>query len=311
MGEHKRFVIGVDGGGTKTHAILVALDGTVIADSHGGPTNLQTVGIQPAARILLELIVECCKKGGCSSDAVESIVLGLAGAGRNLDRTELLNALLELSVKKKFPFKNIIIETDARIALEAAFAASPGIVVIAGTGSIALYRTEDKKVLRAGGWGNILGDEGSGFAIARDALNAVMRQHDGRGDKTLLTKKVFEHFNISNVEDMITKVYQDRSHIAAFVPKVLEAVTERDHVAHSILVKNASDLGELVRVLTMKVRPKSKLPVCLMGGLLETENEYSKMVKEKIVRSLPHVVVQKPKFPAAFGAAILGLNAFR
>ncbi|MBI4548369.1 MAG: hypothetical protein HY707_10335 [Ignavibacteriae bacterium] len=311
MVEHKRYVVGVDGGGTKTHVILVDLDGTIIAESIDGPTNLQLVGIQAAARTLFELISGCCKKAECSSDALESIVLGLAGSGRMLDRTELINTLSALSVKKKFPLAHIVAETDARIALEAAHPGRAGIVLIAGTGSIALYRTEDGKFLRAGGWGNTLGDEGSGFAIARDALNAALKQHDGRGDKTVLTKKALEHFNITNVEDLITKVYQDRADIAAFVPNVLEAVAARDHVAHAILVKNANELAELVRVLTMKARPKSKLPLCLMGGLLESENEYSKMVKEKIVRSLPHVVVQKPKFPAAYGAAILGLNVFR
>jgi len=309
--DYKRFVIGVDGGGTKSHAILVALDGTVIAESRGGPTNLQTAGIQAAVKTIFELISDCCKQASCPSDALESIVLGLAGAGRVLDRTELHNTLSDLSLKKKFPLKNIIVETDARIALEAAFAASPGVVLIAGTGSIALYRTEDGKILRAGGWGSILGDEGSGFAISRDALNAVMRQYDGRGEKTILTKKALSHFNVTSVEDVISKIYHDREDVSAFCPKVLEAVMERDHIAHNILVKNAGELVELVRVLTMQVRPKKKLPVCMMGGLLESENEYSKLVKEKIVRSLPHVVVQKPKFPAPYGAAILGLNAFR
>jgi N-acetylglucosamine kinase-like BadF-type ATPase len=113
------------------------------------------------------------------------------------------------------------------------------------------------------------------------------------------------------VDEIISKIYHERADIASFVPKVLEAVAERDRVAHMVLVKNSTELVELVRVLTMKIRPKKKLPVALMGGLLESENVYAKMVKEKISHSLPHVVIQKPKFPAAFGATIIGLNAFR
>ncbi len=311
MPEEKRFVIGVDGGGTKTSAILVALDGTVIAEASGGPTNLQTVGIAKAAQTILELILECCQTAQVESPALQSVVLGLAGAGRPQARADLSDKLIALSTKKKFPIKHITVETDARIALEAAFAGGPGIALIAGTGSIALYHTEDGKYMRSGGWGSILGDEGSGFAIGRDGLMAALRQFDGRGEKTLLMKKALDHYGITAVDDLIPKIYQEHADVASFAPLVFEAAVERDRIAHLILVKNAADLADHVRVLTMLSRPKHKLSVSLMGGLLASENIYAKMVKEKIVASLPQVLVLKPKFPAAFGAAILGLNAFR
>ncbi|MBI1803580.1 MAG: hypothetical protein HY033_01955 [Ignavibacteriae bacterium] len=311
MAEHRRYVVGIDGGGTKTTAILTGMDGTVYAECAGGPTNLQTVGVKYAGTTLFDLIKECCEKVQCDAQSLESIVIGVAGAGRAADRNELINTLLSLGMKKKFQIKNVSIETDARIALEAAFAGGPGIVVVAGTGSIALYRTEDGKLLRAGGWGKILGDEGSGFALGRDALNAVMRQHDGRGEKTLLTKYAFEHFTVAAADELVTKVYHDHADIASFAPKVFDAVAERDRIAHLLLVKNANELADHVRVLIMQSRPKKKLPVALMGGLLESDNVYSKTVKEKLQHSLPQVAVQKPKFPTAFGAAILGLNAFR
>lgn len=311
MSEHRRYVIGIDGGGTKTHSLLVGIDGAVVAEVFGGPTQLQTIGAKHSAGLLFDLIKECCQKAGCTADSLQSIVLGIAGAGRPSDRTELTDALITLGIKKKFPFKNITIESDARIALEAAFASGPGIVLIAGTGSISLYRTEDGKILRAGGWGKIIGDEGSGYAISRDALNAIMRQYDGRCEKSELTKKAFSFFKLTSHDELIQKVYHERLDIASFTPKVFEAVMERDRVAHQILIRNANELAELVRVLIMEVRPKKKLPVALMGGLLESDNPYSKMVKEKIISSLPNIVIQKPKFPAAFGAAIIGLNAFR
>lgn len=311
MSENRRYVIGIDGGGTKTNALIVRQDGTVIAECSCGPTQIQTFGVKLVAVSLFELIRECCKKIDCKPENLQSIVLGIAGAGRASDRTELTDTLHAISVKKKFLLKNITVETDARVALESAFASGPGIVLIAGTGSIALYRTEDGKILRAGGWGRIIGDEGSGYCLAKDALNLVMRQFDGRGDKTELTKKAFAHFEVFSHDELITKVYHEKIDIASFSPKVFEATAEHDRIAHSILVRNAAELTELVRRLIMQALPKKKLPVALMGGLLESENPYSKMVKEKIISSLPNVVVQKPKFPAAFGAAIIGLNAFR
>jgi len=311
LGELKRYVIGIDGGGTKTHALLVGIDGHVLAECSGGPSQLQAVGILPSARLIFDLIKECCSKADCTAQSVQRIVIGIAGAGRASDRADLYSALLSLSSKKRFPLNNITIETDARIALEAAFAGRPGIVVIAGTGSIALYRTEDDKLLRAGGWGSILGDEGSGYAISRDALTAVMRQYDGRGEKTELTKKAFDFFGVSSVDEMIIKIYHEHADIASFTPRVFEAVMERDRVANLLMIKNANELAELTRVLMMQSRPKTKMPVSLMGGLLESENVYSKLVREKIIHSLPQVLVQKPKFSPAFGAAIIGLNAFR
>jgi N-acetylglucosamine kinase-like BadF-type ATPase len=309
--EKRHFVIGIDGGGTKSTALMVGMDGTVLTECTGGPTQIQVVGLKQASIELFELIKECCNKTGSKSDSIESVTMGVAGAGRVSDRVDLTNAILSLGLKKKFPIKNLRVETDAQIALEASFAGGPGICVIAGTGSIALYRTEDGKVLRTGGWGRMLGDEGSGYIIARDALNAIMRQYDKRGEKTDLTKKAMAHFSVSSPEDLIIKVYKENADIATFVPRVFEAAIEFDRIAHAILVKNANELVELVRILIMQSRPKIKLPVALRGGLLETDTIYSKMVKDKIVSSLPNLVVQKPKFPNAFGAAIIGLNAFK
>ncbi len=311
MSESKQYVVGIDGGGSKTNAVIVGLDGGVLAESQGGPTNLMTVGVKAAVPIIFELIKSCAEKIHTEASTLSSVVIGIAGAGRAAERTEFLNALLIFNQKKKFPLKQVRVETDARIALEAAFAGGPGVVVISGTGSIALYRTEDNKILRAGGWGKILGDEGSGFVIARDALNAIMRQTDGRGEKTILTQKAFDHFGVTSPEDLVAKIMNEHPDIAAFVPKVFEAVAERDRVANAIIVKNANDLADHVRVLVMKSNPRRMLSVALMGGLLESENAYSKLVREKINHSLPQVVVQRPKFPAAFGAAIMALDAFR
>lgn len=311
MSETKQYVIGIDGGGSKTHAVIVGMDGTVLAEGHGGPTNLMTVGVKAAVPIFFELIKTCADAIKAETSTLASVVIGVAGAGRAVERTDLLNALLLHCQKKKLPLKQVRIETDARIALEAAFAGGPGIVVVAGTGSIALYRTEDDKIIRAGGWGKLIGDEGSGYVISRDALNAVMRQADGRGEKTLLTQKAFEHFGVTTAEEIVAKILYERADIASFAPKVFEAVVERDRTAHLLIIKNANDLSDHVRVLVMKASPKKMLSVALMGGVLESENVYSKMVREKINHSLPQVVVQRPKFPAAFGAAILGLNAFR
>lgn len=308
--DQKRYVLGIDGGGTKTDAILVSPDGSLVTEEHAGPTNLQIVGTNQAATTIIKLIQDCCKKAGNSTSYIQSIVLGLAGAGRSIDKSTLLEELASIASQYNLHLPNIIIETDARIALEAAFASSFGIVLIAGTGSIALGKGEDGKLYRAGGWGRILGDDGSGYAVALKALNAAIRSFEGRGDKTVLNNLALEHFKVTLLDDLVTKIYRENVDVASFVPKVFQAEQEFDHVAHNILFSQANELAELVRVLIGQMKPKRKIPVALMGGLLEYENVYSKMVKERIICSFPQIVVQKPKFPAAFGAAIMGLKAF-
>ncbi len=311
MTQQKRVVVGIDGGGTKTRALLVGFDGTILAELTAGASNVQKKGVAEAAEIFFDLVQKLAEKAETPHSAIAHVVVGAAGAGRPSTRSELATAITSLGQKNKFPLSQVTVETDARIALEAAFPGKPVIALIAGTGSIALYRADDNQIHRAGGWGSVIGDEGSGYAVARDACNAVMRQHDGRSEKTLLTEKLMAHFDLKEIEDLIPKIHTEKVELAPFVEKVLQAVTERDRVARQILLKHAAELVEHVRILTIAHPSRNKLAVCLMGGLLENENEYSKLVREKLIATLPQIVVQKPKFPAAFGAAILGMNAFR
>ncbi len=304
--DKKKYVLGVDGGGTQTTAILVDLEGAVVVEEKSVSSNIQVVGVEKATKTIIKLIFTCCKKAGCDINSIKSIVLGLAGAGRVSDKKVLLEGLKKSQIK----LPAVTVETDARIALEAAFASSFGIVLIAGTGSIAVGKDETGKFFRIGGWGRILGDEGSGYLIALKALNASIRAYEGRGDKTTLVNHALEQFECKTLDDIISKVYSGSTDIAAFASKVIKAAAEFDHVAHNILFNQANELADLVRTLISQMHPKRKMPVALMGGLLETENAYSKMVKERISRSLPQIIIQKPKFPAAFGAAIIGLKAF-
>ncbi len=306
----KKYILGVDGGGSKTTAILVALDGSVVAQLQTEATNPQNIGYDISASILVGIIQDICAKASCNIAEIKSLVFGIAGVGRQKDVDALLKAIDLNAHKQKLHLPQIRIETDARIALEAAFASGPGIALISGTGSIAIAKSEDGKILRLGGWGKILGDEGSGYAIALNAIKAAIKSYESRGDKTNLFNLAIEHFACEALEDLIYKIKPENTEIASFAEKVIKAAMEFDHVAHNILFNQANELAELVRVLVNKIHPRKKIPVALMGGLLENENIYSRMVKERVSRSLPQVVIQKPKFPTAFGAAILGLNAF-
>ncbi len=306
----QQWVLGIDGGGTKTTAILVARDGTLGAGETSGPSNLATMGVDHVARLLVDLVKKCCQKGSCVAQDLHAVGIGLAGAGRRADRAELRRQVIELSKNEGFPIHELVVESDWRIALEAAFAGGSGIVLIAGTGSIACAKAQDGSLHRTGGWGRVLGDEGSGFAIGRSGLGAVLRAYDGRGPLTMLSELALQHFSVSSIEELVGKIYREQADVATFVPKVFQAASKKDNVAQGILTHGAGELVDLVRVLMEKIQPKRKFPVALMGGLLEKDNVYSTMVKETITTTVSRVVVQKPQFPAVYGAAILAFRPF-
>jgi N-acetylglucosamine kinase-like BadF-type ATPase len=306
----QHYVLGIHGGTTKTDAVLVTMDGTLVAEESTGSLDLFRFGISQAAEVVLRLAEKWCKKASCDPSSLYGLAIGTSRAERASEQNELQNQLLELSRRHGFQLTSVIVETDVRIALEAAFASGPGVVLILNTGSIACAKGEDGKIYQAGGGGRALGDEGSTFRLSCDALNAALRAHDGRGPRTPLLGYALEHFAVPSIDDLINKVYRQEVDVASFFPRLLKAEEERDHVAHGILFRGASELADLVRVLTMKVQPKRKLPVSLLGEFLESENVYSEMVKGKILSSLPQVVVQKPKFPLPFGAVILVLRPF-
>ncbi|MBI5215816.1 MAG: hypothetical protein HY960_08690 [Ignavibacteriae bacterium] len=301
---NKLYVIGIDGGGTKTRAMLADLHGTILSEANGFGSNPNIIGFDRSAKIIFNLIRECCGKIKQPVNYVRNVVAGIAGIGRPADKALLQKELLRLSDKNRI----VRLESDARIALEAALPWRPGIVLIAGTGSIVYYRNDENQFARAGGWGRILGDDGSGYAIAREALRAVMSQFDGQGKPTLLTNKALDFFQIDSPEYLVSAIRKAEGEIAPFTPKVLEAAVEHDEVSIRILESNSDDLLRLVEVVMQKESPQKKLTIATLGGLLEKSNVYYDMVKKKIRQKFPHVYFQKPKFPSTFGALILALE---
>ena len=150
---NKQFVIGMDGGATKTAAILSDLNGNVLAEETSGPSNPQVVGFEKVGEVIVALTEELSGRAGCKTSDVVSLVAGLAGAGRDGDKEQVKAAIATEARRKKIVMGNVGIETDGRIALEGAFKGKPGIIIIAGTGSFALAKDHKGATHRAGGWG--------------------------------------------------------------------------------------------------------------------------------------------------------------
>jgi N-acetylglucosamine kinase-like BadF-type ATPase len=309
----KQFVIGMDGGATKTAAMLSDLNGNVLAEDTGGPSNPQVVGFEKVGEVIVGLVAELSGRAGCKTNDVVSLVAGLAGAGREGDKEQVKAAIANEARKRKVVMGHVGIETDGRIALEGAFKGKPGIIIIAGTGSFALAKDHKGATHRAGGWGRVLGDEGSGYTIGRDGLNAVTKHLDGRGKPTKLTELIDSRFGLSNHEKIIGAIYRSNFDVATVAPLVIEAAEAKDAECQRILNKATFELFEHVRVLVNKIEEskgaRAKIPVAFIGSLISNENVYRKILTQKITFSMPQVSVIAPEAPPTYGAVLLSLRS--
>lgn len=312
---NKEFVIGIDGGGTKTAAILADLQGNIVVEETAGASNFQVIGTEKAADVLLNLIRKCCKDADCSVADVQCIVAGLTGAGRDSDKKHIGEALVELAKENRIELNKVVMESDARIALEGAFRGEPGIILIAGTGSIAFAKDQSGAIYRTGGWGRLLGDEGSGNTIGRDGLSAVTKHLDGRGKETLLTKLVAKEFGLSTQEKLITAVYREQFDVASIAPLVIQTAQSGDAECARILNKAAFELSEHVRALISEIEKSSrvvrKIPLALIGSVIASDNVFTKILTNKITFSLPQITLVKPQSSPVYGAVLMAIQALK
>src|SRR5438876_9738583 len=192
-------VLGIDAGGTKTVCLLADERGTILAEGRGPGANLHAAGELEVEKVLHEVMEEAI---GERDIAPAAICLGIAGVDRD-DEARTVRAIMRRIGHKS----RVLVVNDALIALVAGAQDAPGIVIIAGTGSIVYGRNARGEAARAGGWGHMIGDEGSGYWIGKEALAAVMRAVDGRGSETRLTEDVLTHFQIADTSQLPRIVY--------------------------------------------------------------------------------------------------------
>lgn len=254
-------VIGIDAGGTKTDAVLADGHGAVIARARGGGANLAAHGELNVEKMLHDVIDEVLGESELRPDV---ICLGIAGVDRAED-----NAIIQGIMRRIGARARVLVTNDALIALVAGAGIGPGVVVIAGTGSIAYGRNEQGEAARAGGWGYILADEGSGFWLGRQALRAVVRAADGRGPQTALTPLVLEFFGVVRTEQLVREVYRHYlkpSDIARCARLVDQARAAGDPVAEQIASTAADELSAAVHSVVRQLELAGDFPVVMAGG---------------------------------------------
>jgi N-acetylmuramic acid 6-phosphate etherase len=262
-GGNDSFVLGIDGGGTGTVALLASHDGTILGRGEAGPSNQRAVGVERALANLDRAINEAFLNARVSRCRVGCACLGLAGAGRPNDR-----AAIEAWGARVGLARSVRVIEDAALLLGTGW----GIAVVAGTGSMAYARAADGRTSRAGGWGYLLGDEGSGYAIALAALQAVVRSADGRSPATSLTARFLDSLRLARPQELIAfAAEQDRAAIAALAPIVLDTV---DPTAAMIVREAASELAIAVEAAARALDFSEPFPLALAGGLLVASATY-------------------------------------
>jgi N-acetylglucosamine kinase-like BadF-type ATPase len=306
------YIIGIEGGGTKTTAVLCAMDGVILSEAQSGPSNFHIIGVEKTVSTLLDLIQTCCHSVGCNVSQIGAVVAGLAGAGRVNDQQRIMDSLLEVARLKSIDLEKVSIESDARIALEGAFSGKPGVIVIAGTGSIVFGKDERDKVYRAGGWGRIIGDEGSGYAIGREAFRSVAKLLDGYGEKTKLLKLFDEKFGLGTQDAIINAIYEEKYDFASVVQVVMEAALKGDSVAKKILIHACSDLVKVIDAVLIKMnkgrKGVQKRPLAFVGSLLMNDNFYSRKIRSAIKREVPLVTIHNAESSPVVGAALMAIR---
>lgn len=273
----KTYFLGIDGGGTKTEAVLCDAAGHVRFHRRCLPTNPNDVGIQTAVARLRKLLGEAHAflEKRESGETLLCVFAGIAGALNHRD--ELLSGLCEA-----YPADRIAVHSDAINLLSSELYGGDGCCMICGTGSVCFVRRRDQ-IIRIGGWGYLLDRTGSGYAIGREALEAALRSHDGRGDATLLTGCISQQLG-GAPWDKLTEIYEGgKSFIASFAPCVFECAEQGDRVAFEILFRQAVYLAECVEAAYQHIGAwESTLEVVLGGGVFQSSAELIRLVKQNV-----------------------------
>jgi N-acetylglucosamine kinase-like BadF-type ATPase len=299
-----KYLIGIDGGGTKTRCIAANFEGKSFYEATGGPSNFLVFSLDQVSENLVNLLEDCIKNLKCEFEDLTFIVLGTAGAGRIEDAERLEHHFLDYANKKKAEIKNFKVVSDARIALEGAFSGRPGSILISGTGSIMFGKDANGEVHRVGGFGRFIGDEGSGYSIGRKGLAALSKFFDGRGKRTMLSELVSNQFGIEGGEKLINAVYKNNFDIASAAQQVINAANENDEVCKKIVDEETDELITHISAMKEKLKQKT-MEVSFTGSIITTDNFLSRQLHKKIKDKFNDVRVIEPEHQSAMGAVLI------
>lgn len=261
-GPAARYLMGIDGGATKTVAAVLDLRAEVLHLAHGGPSNEDAIGVQAAVHALLEVADRALARAGIAEDELARAVVAVAGTD-----TAAISRHLEAARNEDW-----IVVNDVVAAWATATNANPGVAAISGTGSNVFGVGLQGQPWRVGGWGHLLGDEGSGYWLGVHALRAALRDRDGSGPHTALSDAAIDFFAVDSVEAVATLVYAKpltKGEIAAFATHTARVAEQGDAVARELYTRAARELGGQIATVIRQTGldgAAEQFPVGLIGS---------------------------------------------
>jgi N-acetylglucosamine kinase len=299
-----RFVLGFDGGGTKTECVLMDESRHILTSSRGGPSNPMRVGFGGALAAVCEAARMAILTAKISSDAVVSLCAGLAGTAYP-ESGRKMRTLLE----EEFPGKLVRVCTDMELTLEA-IGDGAAIVLIAGTGSAAIGRDAQGRAGRVGGHGYLLGDEGSSYHVGQRAVLDALRHFERTGQDIPVGRKILAEIGASNWADLQSRVYAAPDEVfPRLFPIVLQAAEAGDATAQTLLDDCASALAELVGDLSERLQLQSQnFRLAKTGGMLGRSAHFDERLDLCLRKAAPHAQFSALHLSPAEAAAHLALQ---
>jgi len=301
------YILGVDGGGTRTTAIVTGLDGSPVCCMTGKSTNYNSVGMATAREILSRIVEAINDDYGI--DSFRAVCIGTSALFSQA-KAEEQRAFTEAL----FQSKHIILLSDICIALESMLEDGPCALAISGTGSMCAVRDETGELRHTGGWGYILGDEGSAYHIAICGIKAAIAAYDGVGPETTLQKTVAVHFGVNDMRELVDRFYNPaiaREQVSLFAKDVAACAGAGDSVAKEVLFDSAVQLANSMLVL---LRPFAgqEVPLGISGGVFENNALFRKAFEDEVKKQFHTARITRLTYPPHVGALfycrkILGL----
>ncbi len=298
-----RYIMGLDGGGSKTSVVITNAEGKVLGRSCGGTSNYHLIGLENVKALFAAVMQRAADEAGIALAQLSAAVWALAGAGRPAD-VEKLEAIR----RELLPGMPGSVVHDALAALVGGAGARYGVVLISGTGMIAYGEDGAGRTARAGGWGHIL-DGGSGYGIALGALRAIVAAEDGRDLPTNLDAKMRQTLGVQHSAGLVDWLYAPErqvAEIALLAPQVIRAAEEGDLMASDVILRAADSLAQAVDAVARRLDLwGTPFPLVLSGGLLQNSDFYRRLVVQSVRARVPGAQPRRPKDDAALGAAML------
>ena len=303
------FVVGVDGGGSHTRVSVADEAGHVLGAAEGPGSAVRPGAAATSAEIIAGVVREALDKAGQQPATPRVLCAGVAGVGREPEREALTQALSALGLAEE-----VVVSSDALIGLEDAFGTGAGILVTAGTGSIAWGRGPTGATARCGGWGPICGDEGSGVWLGRRALSVVTAAYDGREMETALTGAVLTATECADVSELVPwAAHASAAELAGLARVVLQVAQGGDLRANSLVSLAVEELVLHARTLARQlfVDERVAIPMALGGGLMVRGSLLRKRMYARLKTALPGAALRDDEVVPVRGAVAAALRAGR